>query len=272
MRRESFALLRPAALRSRRDAPLSPAGPARRGAAVAPRSFGVERLDAWLGGGLKGDGLHEFHAAAPVDLPSALSVALLLGLGRAPSAGRLLWLRREGGALPYGPGLAALGLDPDAIAFLVLKEDRALLRAAHDAVRAGAATVLLELGPRQRLPDLTASRRLLLASAEAGVATFLVRAGVEGEVHPPSAAHSRWRIASAPSRPLAADAPGQPAFALDLLRLRGGREGFSILLEWDHDRSAFIEQPEAAGAPPLSGDPPALAGERERGDARGRAA
>ena len=40
-----------------------------------------------------------------------------------------------------------------------------------------------------------------------------------GEAKPcPSAAHTRWQVAAAPSRALEAHAPGAPAFVLDLLR------------------------------------------------------
>jgi protein ImuA len=267
MRRESFLPLRPAAFRGLPDAPPTPAPTGE----VPFRLFGISRIEDWLGGGLRGDGLHEFHAAGAEDLASTLSVALLLG-ARPVTGARpgLIWLRRASKALPYGPGLADLGLDPGAITLLSLADDRAVLRAALDAVRAGATgAVLLELAGRQPLLDLTATRRLVLAAGETGTLVLLVRSDA-GQSS--SAAHSRWRVASAPSCPLEAGAPGLPAFALDLLRYRGGREGLHIILEWNRDTASFREREDVAAAAPLSGRASAVAAGGERPDPQSRAA
>jgi hypothetical protein len=45
----------------------------------------------------------------------------------------------------------------------------------------------------------------------------------------PSAAHTRWQVA-APFRRAGGQCPGHPAFALTLLRHRGGREGWPPIL------------------------------------------
>lgn len=269
MHPESFAPLRPAAFRGLLDASYN--APATRGEAVL-RPFGVARVDDWIGGGLRGDGLHEFHAAGPDDLASTLSVALLLGAWPVAGSARqgLIWLRRGSRSAPYGPGLVALGLDPGAITLLSLGDDRAVLRAALDAVRAGASgAVLVELAGRQPLLDLTATRRLVLAAGETGMLVLLVRSDAEPS---PSAAYSRWRVASAPSCPLEANAPGLPAFALDLLRHRGGREGLHIILEWNRDTASFRERPETAAAAPLPGRASAVDAGGERPDPQVRAA
>jgi protein ImuA len=267
MRRESFLPLRPAAFRGLLDASCTPAA----SGGAFNRIVGIARVDDWLGGGLRGDGLHEFHAAGTEDLASSLTIALLLGAR--PVAGArpgLIWLRRTSKALPYGPGLADLGLDPAAITLVSLADDRAVLRAALDAVRAGATgAVLLELAGRQPLLDLTATRRLVLAAGETGTLVLLVRS----EAKPfASAAHSRWRVASASSCPLEAGAPGLPAFALDLLRYRGGREGLHIILEWNRDTASFREREDVAAAAPLSGRASAVAAGGERPDPQSRAA
>jgi len=52
---------------------------------------------------------------------------------------------------------------------------------------------------------------------------------------------ARWLVAAAPSQQLACNAPGLPVFRFDLLRHRGGKPGFSCLLEWDRDHQAFAE-------------------------------
>ncbi len=271
---------------------------------AVPISLGVPRADAWLGGGLRSDGLHEFFAGLE-DLPAALSFALLLAMkraapasadegakGEAPRAG-LLWLRRASDGVPYGPGLADMGLDPGEITILQLADERAMLRAALDAVRAGAVgAVMLESVGRQKLLDLTATRRLVLAAAETNTVVLLVRAGDKPGL---SAAHSRWAVRSAPSRPLAADAPGFPVFDLTLLRQRGGRDGLHILLEWNREAGGFgggfgeWEDRQGAaqegrqgygheggrhgtGATPLSGGFPAMDADGACADPQGRAA
>ncbi len=218
--------------------------------------LGAARLDAALRGGLRADGLHEFQAEEAIDTAATIGFALLVarlrcGLDRRP----LIWARQDDAVgRPYGPGLAELGVDPDGVTLLMLGDGRALLRAALDCVRDGAAAgVLIELHGRQPLLDLTATRRLALAGAQSEPLVRLARSAAPSA---PSAAHTRWQVAAAPSQPLPGDAPGYPAFALTLLRQRGGREGLKITLEWNRDTASFCEP---FGAAPLSGAVPALA-------------
>jgi protein ImuA len=231
-----------------------PAAPQPMGAVALGESW----LDAMLSGGLRADGLHEFHAAEPLDAAAALGFSLLAARLRRALDGRpLVWARQDDApGLPYGPGLVELGVDPDAVALLMLPDGKALLRAGLDCVRDGAAAaVLLELHGRQPLLDLTATRRLALAGAESGTMVLVARSAGPPV---PSACHTRWRVAAAPSQPLPADAPGHPAFALTLLRHRGGREGLAITLEWNRDTASFRECHISARAP-LPGAVPALA-------------
>ena len=236
----------------RLDSPLLPPQPE----ALPPFGIvplGAPTLDDALAGGLRADGLHEFHADEPADTAAALGFALLVarlrhGLDQRP----LIWARQDNASgVPYGPGLVELGIDPDTVTLLMLKDGKALLRAGLDCVRDGAAAaVLLELHGRQPLLDLTATRRLALAGAASATMVLLARSAAPPA---PSAAHTRWQVAAAPSRPLLADAPGHPAFALTLLRQRGGREGLNLTLEWNRDLVSF-QQPA-----PLSGAAPAVA-------------
>jgi protein ImuA len=215
--------------------------------------LGEMRLDAALAGGLRADGLHEFHAAELADTAAALGFALLVARLRHEDDSRpLIWARQDDApGAPYGPGLTELGLDPDSMTLLMLQDGKALLRAGLDCVRDGAAAaVLLELHGRQPLLDLTATRRLALAGAQSATMVLLARSNAAPS---PSAAHSRWQIAAAPSLPLPANAPGYPAFALTLLRRRGGGEGLTITLEWNRDQVSFRERA------PLSGAAPAVA-------------
>ncbi|QIG79400.1 ImuA family protein [Stakelama tenebrarum] len=215
------------------------------------RAFGVPDVDRWLQGGLRRDGLHEFYGAGGEDKGAAVAMALLLGGGQCTRETPLLWLRiadRRQRAAPYGPGLAAMGVDPDAIILTRLPDLPALLKAAADSVRHGApGAVLLEIDGRAPQWDLTASRRLTLAAERTDTMVLVVR----GDAQPgASAAHSRWQVASAASSPLPANAPGNPVFDMRLLRQRGGREGLHVQLEWDREQAVFRA--------PLSGGASAL--------------
>jgi protein ImuA len=70
------------------------------------------------------------------------------------------------------------------------------------------------------------------------VTILIVRAGAAPI---PSAAETRWEVAAAPSPPIEAEAPGPPAFAVRLLRRRGGPAGMEYSLEWNRDQACFRE-------------------------------
>jgi protein ImuA len=206
--------------------------------AEARLGFGVEDVDARLGGGLAVAALHELYAESEGDGPAAAAVALLLAL-RNGRAGPIVWVgearARQNGRL-YGLGLVELGVDPARLLLVEAPDTLAMLRAGADAVAcSGVAALILAPHGKAAAVDLTATRRLALAAARSGVTVLLLR---QGDVVP-SAAHSRWQVAAAASTRLAADAPGLPAFALTLLRHRSGVTGFSTILEWNRDRTAF---------------------------------
>lgn len=205
-------------------------------------ALGPPELDAILGGGLARARLHEIWPAGPDDAPNAAGFALLLALKAAGATGPIIWIEQPAkqGRL-YPPGLAELGIDPARILFVNAPDEKALLRAAGDVVRspAPAAAVIAPMGAA-RLLDLTASRRLTLFAERSGTTAIVLRAT---DPQAPSAAATRWRVASAPSRALEANAPGRPAFALDLLRQRGGAPSYGWRLEWDRDRTRFAPLP-----------------------------
>jgi protein ImuA len=209
-------------------------------------ALGIAEMDAWLAGGLRRDALHEAYATAREDSASTMALALLVAWLNARDGQRdkrpIIWARAlSGPSLPYGPGLIDLGIDPAIVTLLLLPDSRAVLRAALDSVRQGAAgSVLIELCGRQPLLDLTATRRLALAAQEHATMVWLVR----GEAQPvPSAAQTRWQVRHAPT----AAAGTRPAFDLTLLRQRGGREGWHIRMEWDRDTASFQQSADQAG-------------------------
>ncbi|MDP9421461.1 MAG: hypothetical protein M3Q19_01285 [Pseudomonadota bacterium] len=212
--------------------------------------LGEEALDSRLRGGLVQAALHEVYAAAAADAASAAAFALLLawcGSRTKP----IFWVREavgaRSGARPYGHGLAELGIAPDALFLVDAPNTIAALRAGADITRCGAVgAVIIEPVGKAPALDLTASRRLALAAGHSGVMTFLLRTGAEPV---PSAAHTRWQVASAQSMPFPANAPGLPTFEVTLLRHRGGVAGIATRLEWNRDRQVFDQAPLSGGVP-----------------------
>ena len=211
-------------------------------AAVGQVSFGAPALDVALGGGIARAALHEVYAPATADLAAATGFAV--GLAIRAAAGRpILWVRQdvvdaETGRL-HPPGLTELGLDPARVLLVRARDAEGVLRAGAEAARCPAlGAVLIEPWGTPRRLDLTASRRLALAAEGSGATTLLLRAAVAPQ---PSAASTRWQVASLPSRALEANAPGAPAFSLRLLRHRGGLGEYEWRVEWSRDRQSFQE-------------------------------
>lgn len=197
--------------------------------------LGHDAVDAVLGGGLARGKLHEIVAAVADDAACAAGFAAMLArrLG-----GALVWLRvgATGGVL-HAPGLNEIGLDPGAALIVSVPDPPTLLRAAGDVMRCDAVGVaVIELWREPSRVDLTVSRQLVLAAETSGVTTLLLRIAADPV---PNASQTRWRVAAAPSSPLAANAPGPPALEVELLRQRGGPSGARWRLEWDRDQAVF---------------------------------
>jgi len=225
--------------------------------------FGVERIDAALRGNAKADGLprgalHELHAENRDDRTSAAAMALLMAQrcrNLDQEARPVLWISESGEARRQGrlypPGLAELGIDPDSILHVDAPDAIAALRAAADGVRSSAmAAVIIELaGKKPKGLDLTATRRLSLSAQKSGTLSLILRSGSDPDNPLPTAAFSRWSVAAAPSLALEANAPGHPAFDINLLRHRSGLYGLNARLEWNRDDQVFREQPSEQNTP-----------------------
>ena len=213
---------------------------------------GDARFDGALGGGLTIGRVHEFFAADALDATSAAAFAALVAL-RTPGKAPLIWLRtsdagKRSGHI-YAPGIAELGGDPDRLLLVEAADPKMLLACANDAIRCpGAAAVIVESWGKFPLLDLTAGRRLALGARDAGTTLLLLRLNA---VPMPSVAETRWRVAAAASHALEANAPGAPAFDLELLRWRAGPAGARWRLDWNHDEQCFGQG---------SGDDAALSG------------
>lgn len=243
--------------------------------ALAPAElvgFGAPCLDEPLGGGIARAALHEVYAPAAADLAAATGFAAALAL-RAAGRRPLLWARQdfldaETGRL-HPPGLAELGLDPAQLLLVRARDGEGVLRAGAEAARCSAlGAALIEPWGEPRQFDLTASRRLALAAEASGVMTLLLRVAAEPA---PSAAGTRWLVRALPSRAREAEAPGDPAFSVRLLRHRGGLGEHEWRVEWNRDRRSFQDRSREDGgrrdAAPLSRPLVSLPGERALGAA-----
>lgn len=226
--------------------------------------LGVEAVDARLQG-LTSHALHDVYPASLADAVAAQGFALGLAL-RAGRKGALVWgvqemADRETGRI-HGPGLHQWGVDPGRIVLVRVRETQALLAAGEEALSsAGVSAVLLSAWGDAKAMTLTASRRLSLMAAKGRTTAIVVRLGTQPQ---PSAADSRWRVTTAPSRALEANAPGRPAFEVELMRRRGGASAGPWIMEWDRECGSFDRPSLSDGLVSLAAGRPAAAGDVRR--------
>jgi protein ImuA len=137
-------------------------------------------LDFALGGGLPTGSLYEIVPARANDAAAAAGFALALAarLGRA-RAGAIVWIGQDFAgreyALPYGPGLAAHGLDPAHLILVNVATPRDLVWVMEEALKCPAcAAVIGEFWSSRPQPELLAALRLLRAARNSAGAGFLL--------------------------------------------------------------------------------------------------
>ena len=183
----------------------------------------------------------------------AFTAAILARLMRSrPGAGPVLWCPRPANVLGGGlhaRGLAGLGLDPDRLILVDVRDEAERLWAMEEALATeGVLAVVAELDPPRasgRRDAATAGRRLQLAAERSGVTGFLLRprmAIASGEaVRVPCVVETRWRVTSAPS-PLSLH-DTRPVWSVHLERARRGRKERAApwRLVWDADACALFD-------------------------------
>ena len=215
---------------------------------LSPLSLAPGEPDKVLGGGLMRGALHEVAPVAEGDATAAAGFCAGI-LARALSLEKrkpVLWVRHEFATFedgaPYGPGLAAFGLDPARVIFVLAANRKEVCEAMEQALRSGTLLAVLgELRGATKL-DLRASRRMSLAAGHGGTLALLLRLGSGEQLRAPVSAATRWRIRALASGEAPANSLGVPRLAAELLRnRRGPAAGFS--LEWrTHDR-VFLDLP-----------------------------
>lgn len=209
-----------------------------------PWRLGVAAIDNHLAAqGLARTGLHDVSPASYGDRPAAMGFALALALRRMADAAEkrpLLWVRlareeREFGRL-YGHGIETLGLSRRRFITVTLKKPVALLWVMEEALKSGALAVVMGDADAAHA-GLTATRRLALAAQAGKSAGLLTFARADAAA---TASHTRWLVGSSASRapPFDPQAPGDPAWRVELTRARGGRPG-SWQVEWKNAPHRF---------------------------------
>lgn len=219
------------------------------GSTVRPTlPFGLPALDKHLPrGGLAGDALHEIVPRGRQALPAAFAFLMVL-MARAASVENaaplvlVLSASVTAGLLPYGHGLAGLGLDPARLMLVRAGDDQDVLWALEEALRVGAPAAVAGLAGQGL--DLKASRRLQLAAAGAGRPLFLLRPETALAA---SAAATRWRVRAAPGPRDRFGLLTAWRWQLTLERCRNGQTG-EWILEFDHGTHRFGLAAALAGA------------------------
>ena len=178
-------------------------------------------LDTHLpGGGLVLGPPHEIAPAEPADAIAALGFALALCARHlALEPGEALIAAAPGQPLPYGQGLAGLGLDPGRLLLLEAGSDAEVFRALEAALHARALTALIGL-LRDGMP-LKPGRRLQLAAEGSAPPLLLILRPAPAGL--PNGAATRWRIAAAPAARDRFGTLDRPRWRARLERCRNGR-------------------------------------------------
>ncbi len=211
-----------------------------------PIPLGAPGVDTVLGGGLRPGSLHEVFAQGWSAGGFAVLLAMLAARGK-----HLFWVRPDYEAMEYGAispvGLLELGSDPSRLIQVATRNAADALSAASDILACEhVGALLLEIEGQPKCLDLVASRRLAFAAGESGATAVMLRGGATCE---PSAALTRWQVASAPSHP-ADDDWGNPVFEATLVRHRAGGLG-RFHLQWNLQHGCFdTPHPGAVAAAP----------------------
>jgi protein ImuA len=182
-----------------------------------PVPLGLEPIDATLpGGGLARGAVHAVIGDAATGFAARIA-------GRIDGA--VLWcVDAAARAGLYGPGLAALGLDPARLIVARCANRTDMLWTMEEGLRCPALAMVIGEPPGRI--DLTASRRLQLAAEVGGGLGIVLGTSQNSGSMPPNALESRWRIDPVPAR-------ARGCWRITLERCRGAAAGAQWMVEWD---------------------------------------
>jgi protein ImuA len=215
--------------------------------------FGCDAIDARLAGaGLRLDALHEVAGEGAGWGDDAAATLFLAGIA-ARAKGAVLWVVRTHDL--FAPGLFQAGLAPERVLYAEARDDAELLALMEEGLRHGGLGAVV--GEARRVATAATRRLQLAAQGGRTIALLLKRPPREG-ADPfgiPSAAITRWRVASAPSSPVAWDGLGRANWRLACIRQRGG-EPFELIVEAADETgclalpAGLVDRPAAADRAP----------------------
>ncbi|WGR61469.1 damage-inducible protein [Paracoccus ferrooxidans] len=202
------------------------------GDAAHPREvlpFGLPALDRKLpGGGLTLGCLHEVAGGGNGAVDAAAASGFVAGIA-ARTSGQVLWCVTRQDL--FAPGLEQSGLAPDRVIHVEAGDDKSVLACMEEGLRHGGLGAVV--GDVARLP-MVASRRLHLAAKESGTIGLALRRwrrqSEAGDFGQPTAAMTRWRVSSLPSKAMPVPGVERPRWLVELIRARAG-ESLDIVLE-----------------------------------------
>jgi protein ImuA len=208
---------------------------------AGPRlAFGLPMIDKALGGGLPLGAMHEVQPSRVLDQGAAagLAGALAALLSKTNDGKQIVWIQHDFDAMEIGSlhGADSFGLPLSSLLIVRVPRVIDVLWGFEEALKCRAvAAVIAEIAEAEAV-DLIATRRLSLAARDGGGLGLLLR---HRACLAPSAAATRWEVASAPGERDQFGGLGHPAFTLSLIKNRCGPCG-RWTIAWDHHERAFL--------------------------------
>jgi len=163
--------------------------------------------------------VHEFLSSAQEEAASASGFISCLLSKLMQKGGACIWIGVSRTLFPAA--LPKFGVEPDQIIFIDLKQEKDVLWAMEEALKCDKLAAVI--GEVKNI-NLTASRRLQLATEQSKVTGFILRH--QPKNLNPLACVARWRITSLPSKPEdGMPGVGFPRWNVELLKIRNGKPG-----------------------------------------------
>ena len=217
--------------------------------------FGIGAIDERLANeGLRLDALHEVTGEGSSWGDDAAATLFIASIA-ARCTGPVLWVVRARDL--FAPGLYQAGLDPGRVLYAEAQDDAELLALMEEGLRhRGLGAVIGEA----RRVAIAQTRRLQLAAEGGHTITLLLKRAARDGADPlgmPSAAITRWRVASAPSMAVPWEGLGCACWRLACVRQRGG-DPFELMVEAPDETgrialpAGLVDRPAQAGRASLS--------------------
>lgn len=163
--------------------------------------------------------LHEVAGGGNGAVDGAAAALFAAGVV-ARTKGKVLWCVTRQDL--FAPAIAQVGLSPGRVIYVEAGDEKAVLEAFEEGMRhGGLGGIVAEVAKL----SMTASRRLQLAAESSGAIGIAIRRWRRhteaADFGQPTAAVTRWRVSTLPSRRLPVPGVGRPRWLVELMRCRG---------------------------------------------------